>query len=72
VPLPAKAVIDLVDLDTAVRTLQTQEVLARQSKIVLGGLGVAQAKQDCILAAWNRLRARRQRVSDELPAAADR
>lgn len=66
VPLPAKVVIDLVDLDKAIRSMQTHEVLARQGKKVLGALGLSRAKQECVLAGWRQLRDRRQRTSSEL------
>jgi len=65
VPLPAKVTIDLVDLDKAIRSIQTHEVLARQGKTVLGALGLSRAKQECVLAGWSRLRDRRQRTSSE-------
>ena len=65
VPLPAKVVIDLVDLDKAIRSMPTHEVLARQGKTVLGALGLSRAKQECVLAGWSRLRDRRQRTSSE-------
>ena len=39
VPLPAKVKVDLAALDKAIRTLPTHQVLSRQGKVVLGGLG---------------------------------
>ena len=68
IPLPKKTRVDLRDLDAAVRSLPTHEVLARQSKLILGGLGLSLTKQDCVLEGWRKLRDRRHRNSSE-PAA---
>ncbi len=64
-PLPAKAAVKLNDLDKAIRTLPVHQVLAQQGKIILGGLGLSKAKQECILDGWQRLRDRRQRISSD-------
>ncbi len=73
IPLPVDVKIDLVDLDQAIRTLPTHQVLARQGKVVLGGLGnglgLSRAQQDCVLEGWRKLKDRRQRTSSEPPAA---
>jgi adenine-specific DNA methylase len=63
VPLPTKAKVDLVDLDRAIRTYSTHQVLSRQGKIVLGGMGLSPAKQNCVLEGWRKLRDRRQRTT---------
>jgi len=65
IPLPAKVKVDLVDLDKAIRALPTHQVLSRQGRVVLGGLGLSRAKQDCILEGWRKLRDRRHRTSSE-------
>lgn len=65
VPLPAKVKIDLVDLDKAIRTLPTHQVLSHQGRVVLGGLGLSRAKQECVLEGWRKLRDRRHRTSSE-------
>jgi adenine-specific DNA-methyltransferase len=65
IPLPAKATVDLADLDKAIRTLPTHQVLSRQGKIVLGGLGLSRGKQECVLEGWRKLRDRRHRTSSE-------
>jgi adenine-specific DNA methylase len=65
VPLPMKVSIDLVDLDKAIRSLPTDQVLWSQGKIVLGGLGLSKAKQECVLEGWRKLRDRRQRTASE-------
>lgn len=66
IPLPTRASVDLSDLDKAIRTLPTHQVLSRQGKIVLGALGLSHAKQECILEGWKKLRDRRHRTSSEL------
>lgn len=69
IPLPKKIKVDLADLDQAIRTSPTHQVLDRQGKIILGGLGLSRAKQDCILEGWRKLRDRRHRTTSEpLPA----
>jgi adenine-specific DNA-methyltransferase len=65
IPLPKKAKIDLVDLDRAIRTRATHQLLANQGKTVLGGLGISAAKQECVLEGWRKLRDRRHRTSSE-------
>jgi adenine-specific DNA-methyltransferase len=66
IPLPAKVKVDLPDLDKAIRTLPTQQVLARQGRVVLGGLGLSTAKQERVLEGWRRLRDRRHRTSSDV------
>jgi adenine-specific DNA-methyltransferase len=65
IPLPAKAQVDLVDLDKAIRSLPTQQVLARQGKVVLGALGLSKIKQDQVLEGWRKLKDRRHRTSSD-------
>jgi adenine-specific DNA-methyltransferase len=65
IPLPTNVKVDLIDLDQAIRTLPTHEVLARQGKIVLGGLGFSRAQQGCVLEGWRKLKDRRHRTSSE-------
>lgn len=65
IPLPKKVNIDLVDLDKDIRILPTHQLLSRQGKVVLGSLGLSQAKQECILNGWRKLRDRRHRTSSE-------
>jgi len=65
IPLPTKVKVDLADLDKAIRALPTHQVLSRQGKVVLGGLGLSRAKQECILEGWRKLRDRRHRTSSE-------
>jgi adenine-specific DNA methylase len=65
IPLPAKVKVDLVDLDKAIRSLPTHQVLSRQGKVVLGGLGLSRAKQECVLEGWRKLRDRRHRTTSE-------
>lgn len=65
IPLPEGAEVNLGELDLAVRTLPTHEVLARQSKAVLGAMGLSRVKQKCVLEGWRKLRDRRHRTSSE-------
>jgi adenine-specific DNA-methyltransferase len=64
--LPSKGHIDLKKLDRQIRSaMSAQDVLEANSRIVLGGIGLSRAKQDCILDGWMRLRNRRHRTSSE-------
>lgn len=65
VPLPKNANVDLVNLDLAIRTLSTHQVLANQGQILLGAMGMSKSKQDCVLEGWRKLRDRRHRTSSE-------
>lgn len=65
IPLPAKADVNLVDLDLAIRTMSAHQVLLNQGKIVLGAMGMSKAKQSCVLEGWRKLRDRRHRTSSE-------
>lgn len=65
VPLPAKADVNLVDLDLAIRTMSTHQVLLNQGQIVLGAMGMSKAKQSCVLEGWRKLRDRRHRTSSD-------
>jgi adenine-specific DNA-methyltransferase len=64
-PLPKKVKISLKDLDKKVRNEPAQDVLEANSRIVLGGLGLSQTKQDTVFNGWKRLRNRRHRISSE-------
>ena len=64
VPLP-DVQVDLAQLDRSIRNDATHATLARQGRIVLGGLGLSKAKQDATLEGWRKLRDRRQRTSSE-------
>lgn len=65
IPLPEGVEINLGELDAAVRTLPTHEMLARQGKAVLGAMGLSRTKQTRVLDGWRKLRDRRQRTSSE-------
>ena len=65
VPLPEKIEIDLAELDHAIRTLTTHQVLRNQGQVVLGALGLSAERQHCVLEGWRSLRDRRQRTSSE-------
>jgi hypothetical protein len=65
VPVPHGLRPQLRQLDKLVRSESIQAVLASQSQHVLGALGVREADQEQLIAAWLRLKNRRQRLSDE-------
>lgn len=65
VPLPDELSVDLAGLDAAIRGRPTEEVLARQGKLILGQMGLPSTKQQCILSGWRKLRDRRQRISGD-------
>lgn len=71
IPLPANLDIDLVGLDKLIRTSPTDQILAQQGRKVLGALGLSASKQENLLAAWQRLRDRRQRTSTKVLTEAD-
>lgn len=64
-PMPSKAKVNLKELDKKIRTESAHAVLEANSRVVLGGLGLSRAKQDCVLDGWKRLRNRRHRTSSE-------
>src|SRR5205814_8039941 len=55
IPLPAKADVDVTKLDKAIRGLTTNQVLARQGRVVLGAMGLSSGQQTCILEGWRKL-----------------
>jgi adenine-specific DNA methylase len=63
IPTPKRISINLEKLDRSVRTKPAKDVLERQSAVVLGSMGISAADQACLLAGWQKLRDRRQRVS---------
>jgi adenine-specific DNA-methyltransferase len=65
IPLPTTVNVDIVELDKSIRNLSTHEVLARQGKVVLGGMGISPEKQERVLEGWRMLRDRRQRTTSE-------
>jgi adenine-specific DNA-methyltransferase len=71
IPLPAKAKVDLIDLDKAIRSLPTRMTLASQGRSVLGSLGLSAAKQECVLNGWEKLKDRRQRTSSDVAVVGD-
>ncbi|MCA1970488.1 MAG: class I SAM-dependent methyltransferase [Rhizobium sp.] len=65
VPLPKAVELDLGALDDAIRNRPTHETLERQGKVILGALGISEAKQSSALEGWRKLRDRRHRTSTE-------
>lgn len=65
IPSPTQVMPDVVQLDYDVRTMPMQAVVEKQTKAVLGGIGVSQSDQVDLLVAWHRMRDRRHRISSE-------
>lgn len=65
IPLPPHLEVDINCLDNLVRTLTMEVVLERQSRIVLGAIGLARGDQDELMSGWKKLRDRRHRVSSQ-------
>ncbi|MBY8964296.1 MAG: N-6 DNA methylase [Donghicola eburneus] len=61
-PPPSKITPRVDELDTAVRTMSMNDVLAHQTKRILGEVGLSTGQQEELLAGWSRLRNRRHRV----------
>jgi adenine-specific DNA methylase len=71
VPVPKKLRPHVQQLDKLVREASVHDVLERQSQHVLGELGVSHAEQDQLIAAWLRLKNRRQRITEDAPSVPD-
>lgn len=65
VPLPSSIRPEIRKLDTLVRQSSMANVLEQQNKTVLGALSLSKSDQDQLLAAWLRLKNRRQRICEE-------
>ena len=63
VPFPSSVAPQLEKLDALVRKLSITHVLEQQNKKILGKLGLSKSAQDELLAAWIRLKNRRQMAS---------
>ena len=63
VPLLTDGVLDVEDLDSAVREMPTDQILETHGKQVLRRLGLSVSQQDLLLDGWMNLRNRRQRRS---------
>lgn len=64
-PPPSKITPRVDELDKAVRTMNMNDVLAHQTKRILGVIGLSKEQQEELLAGWGRLRNRRHRVSTD-------
>lgn len=64
VPLPSSIRPEIRKLDTLVRSANIVDILAQQNEKILGTIGLSKSSQDQLLAAWLRLKNRRQRISD--------
>lgn len=65
VPLPQSIRPEIRELDTMVRKVNIAGVLEQQNNKILGALGLSKSNQNQLLAAWLRLKNRRQRISSE-------
>jgi len=65
VPIPLAVRPEIRKLDTLVRQSNAATVLEEQNKKILGAMGIAKSDQDALLAAWVRLKNRRQRLTEE-------
>lgn len=65
IPVPQTVRAELRKLDTSVKKSKALSVLEEQNEKILGAIGVSKADQDRLLAAWVRLKNRRQRATSE-------
>ena len=68
IPMPTKIKVNVGSLDKAIRSLSMDMVLERQTRIVLGAIGLPASEQDELINSWKKLRDRRHRVSSEAVA----
>ncbi len=65
VPIPTSIRPEIRKLDTLVRQSNVETVLEDQNEKILGAMGIPKSDQDALLAAWLRLKNRRQRLKTE-------
>ncbi len=65
VPIPTSVRPEIRKLDTLVRQTNVETVLEKQDEKILGVMGITKSDQDALLAAWLRLKNRRQRLKTE-------
>jgi adenine-specific DNA methylase len=65
VPIPVSIRPEIRKLDTLVRQSNVETVLEEQNEKILGAMGITESDQDALLAAWLRLKNRRQRLKTE-------
>jgi len=65
VPIPTSIRPEIRKLDTLVRQSNVETVLEEQNAKILGVMGLRKSDQDALLAAWLRLKNRRQRLKTE-------
>lgn len=65
VPIPTSIRPEIRKLDTLVRQSNVETVLEEQNEKILGVMGIPRSDQDALLAAWLRLKNRRQRLKTE-------
>ena len=62
IPLPSNVKADVRMLDKLIRSIPITDVLQRQSRTILGHLGLTFSEQDELILGWQKLRDRRNRV----------
>jgi adenine-specific DNA methylase len=65
VPLPEAVRPQLRELDVKVRSESACSVLEQQGELILGAIGAGSKSREELLAAWLRLKNRRQRIAEE-------
>lgn len=68
IPVPTRIKVNLCELNKDMREMSIEEVLRKQNRIILGGIGLTEHEQDVLFEAWNKLRCRRQRINSEASA----
>jgi len=63
IPVPTRIKINLRELNKGIREMSIEEVLQKQDRIILGGIGLTEHEQGVLFEAWNKLRCRRQRIN---------
>ena len=66
IPLSGETNNDLRNLDTAIKTQPTHQLLERQDRKMLSSLGLSNQKQDLLRSSWKKLHDRRQRITAEI------
>lgn len=64
IPLPQKISYSLSELDDQIKKVRLSHLLQTQDRKILTPLGFSRADQEILFSGWNRLRMRRQRISE--------
>ena len=66
IPIPKGISFDLTTIDLSIRNMSPDKILEKYSHKSLGKLGLKNSEQEQLLAAWQKLRNRRQRIPSSL------